>query len=605
MAVTRSNLGSAQRAAATSHAITLLVAPEAGTAVVLMIALKIGATGTINSVSGLGATWTRQRSAYVSGSNCRSEIWTATVVTPDTAITITPSTSLAITWCAQKITPDAGQEPVFTILTGADTAGGDSLADTIYTLGNGIQREGFDHFQLGMVSVAATASVTYSNIPADWTQIQGYSGSTSLHPAWFGFGTIPNASMDYTITGSRATRNSFIVIDVGQLPASSTPKSAPDTGAITGTEGVTVAASRAASDSNAITGTEGATVAASRTASDSNAISGPESAAIAAQVTGADSGAIGASEAANLAPVALSAIDSGQVNAAEVAGVAATTPQSASDSGTLGAIEGILLDKTVQAADSALLSGSDTATTGVPVTLGDTATLVATEAAATTATLSWGESAALVATEESVSAASLSVADSGAITASEHLDVGENEIPKLAIDSGVLAVSEQMVASVSLAPADSGVLALTDSAATAASIAAPDTAILGSDEQAALRDDREVIAADSAVLVAVLVAAINAATPVTDTGAIQGTETATLGDMTITHILLADGALLSITERAIPMGLNTADAAGAVVPVLFSGGIPQSARGSLVTSGESYPPGSIVARPTPEFGNGD
>src|SRR5215203_2843483 len=108
MAVAISRYAGAQRASGTPHAITLPATADLGNLVVLALTTKTGATISISSISGLGATWVKQSHSYVTGSNTRAEIWYGIVVTPGTAITITPSATVALTWDAYCVT---GHDP--------------------------------------------------------------------------------------------------------------------------------------------------------------------------------------------------------------------------------------------------------------------------------------------------------------------------------------------------------------------------------------------------------------------------------------------------------------------------------------------------------------
>ncbi len=230
MAITRTARGSGQVVAATPHNITLSSAPPNGDWVVLKIVLKTGATNQVNSISGLGATWTKIVAGWRASTNSRAEIWRGQVVTSGTAVTITPSTSLAMGWEAESYNFSAGTA-TFTALTGEGVGNADEVSNTTYhltgiTSGSVVQTINpttATNVVTGVCSIGSTAANSFSSLTAGWTQSVALGGSATLHPFYtYWQQNTPTSAQSVQVTGTATGFLGNAIVQVSETIAAAT-----------------------------------------------------------------------------------------------------------------------------------------------------------------------------------------------------------------------------------------------------------------------------------------------------------------------------------------------------------------------------------------------
>ena len=221
MAIAVTRLAGAQRVSATTHAITLPATANAGDLIILAIAVKVGTSQSVSSISGLGATWSKITSGTASGQNSRIELWRGIVVTPGTAVSITLTVALAMTWDAFQITGYDATTPIQANSTDG-TASADTVSDTTHLMGSPNPTNAANVVIVGN-SLNGTTARTYSNLTAGWTQGMAFGASATLHNGYTAYRTnMPTGASAVQVTSTVAGVNGYAWVVINEAAAAVT-----------------------------------------------------------------------------------------------------------------------------------------------------------------------------------------------------------------------------------------------------------------------------------------------------------------------------------------------------------------------------------------------
>ena len=150
----------AQNASADPQVFSGIPATTAGNALVAAFSMRIGASGSVASVTdSAGNTWVHQTAGFVSGSNNRAEIWTCANAASITSLTADLTGAYAVSLILYEI---SGADPAALVDTKTTTGAtsSDAVSDTAWGIGTLTPTAGGNYVLIHVVSTSNTLSVT-------------------------------------------------------------------------------------------------------------------------------------------------------------------------------------------------------------------------------------------------------------------------------------------------------------------------------------------------------------------------------------------------------------------------------------------------------------